>query len=200
MARWVDADNGWVTVVAIDPGGTTGWSVMCVEADALCDPDVSILKSIAHRASGQVDLGNEDAHAGELVELLAAWPLAAVVIEDFQLRTFKMSRELLSPVRITAKVEYALFHGLQDCVPEGRRVFKQNPSLAKSTATDDRLKQWRLYIREGGMEHARDADRHAITFLRRAKDKPKIRHAAWPHLFDEDGSMLEWEHEDDDED
>lgn len=197
MARWVDADNGWVTVVAIDPGGTTGWSVMCVEADALVDPDVSILRSIAHRATGQVDLGNEDAHAAQLVELLAAWPLAAVVIEDFTLRTFKMSRELLSPVRLTAKIEYVLYQGLEDCEPAGRRVFKQQPSQAKSTATDERLRQWGLYIREGGMEHARDADRHAITFLRRAKDKPKIRHAAWPHLYDEVGDLLEWEHEED---
>lgn len=197
---WVDADNGWITVVAIDPGGTSGWSVMCVEADALVDPDVSILRSISHRASGQVAGGNEDLHARELVDLIAAWPLAAVVIEDFQLRTFKQSRELLSPVRLTAKIDYAIWWGMQDCEPPERRAFRQTPALAKNTATDERLKQWRLYIREGGLEHARDADRHAITFLRRAKDKAKLRHAAWPHMFDEDGDLREWEHPDEDAD
>ena len=170
---------------------------MCVEADSLVDPDVSVLRSIAHRASGQITAGNEDEHAEEIVGLIAAWPNAAVVIEDFTLRTFKMSRELLSPVRLTAKVEYAMFHGLQGCEPKHRRVFKQQPSMAKSTATDERLKQWGLYIREGGLEHARDADRHAITFLRRAKDKARVRHAGWPHMFDEHGDLVDaWEDED----
>lgn len=178
----------WATVIAIDPGGTTGWSVMCVYTDALSDADVSILKSIAHRAHGQVG-GDEDEQARILIELIAAWPGCAVVVEDFVLRKYLKGRELLSPVRITAKVEYAVKRGLEDVQTEPR-LWIQSSSLAKSTATDDRLRQWGLYQREGGLEHARDADRHAITFLRRASERTSIRAKAWPHIYAEDGGLM----------
>ena len=176
-------------MIALDPGGTTGWSVICVEQDALSDPDVSILRSIAHKAQGQVDLVDEDEHVGVLVELLAAWPYAAVVVEDFILRKYVKGRELLSPVRITAKVEYCFKRGLEGIDPPGRRIWLQQPGMAMSTATDARLKDWGLYVSAGGEEHARDATRHAITFLRRAGDRPKLRHAAWPMTYDTDGEI-----------
>jgi hypothetical protein len=41
------------------------------------------------------------------------------------------------------------------------------------------------------MGHARDADRHAVYFLREAKAKQDVRMRAWPHLFDE-----RWDEED----
>lgn len=188
--RYYDLDNGWATAIALDPGGTTGWSVMCVEPDCLADPEISVLASITHWAQGQVD-GDEDDQARALVQLIAAWPHAAVVVENFTLRTFKQSRELLSPVRITAKLSYVMKHGLEDVAPAGRRMWLQEPSMAKSTATDDRLKDWGLYRRAGGEEHARDATRHAITFLRRCSDRPKLRHNAWPRLYDVSGDLYE---------
>lgn len=187
--RYHDLDNGWATVIAVDPGGTTGWSVMCVEPDCLADPEISVLASIVHWASGQVD-GEENAQAHALVTLIASWPHAAVVCENFTLRTFKQSRELLSPVRITSKLDYVMNRGLEDVAPAGRRIWLQEPSMAKGTATDDRLKDWGLYRRVGGEEHARDATRHAITFLRRASDRPKLRHSAWPLLYDTKGELL----------
>ena len=189
MRRYGGVDNGWATVVALDPGGTTGWSVMCVESDALSDPDISILKSIVHWRQGQVAICDEDDHVAALVELLAVWPHAAVVIEDFILRKYVSGRELLSPVRITAKVAYVFNRGLEGIEPPGRKIFRQQPSLAMSTATDARLKDWNLYVREGGEEHARDATRHAITFLRRASEKPKLRRMAWPWLYECDGNV-----------
>lgn len=50
----------WASVVAIDPGGTTGWSVMMVHPEALLDPDTSILENIEHFAQGQT-IGDEEA-------------------------------------------------------------------------------------------------------------------------------------------
>ena len=182
-------DNGWATVIALDPGGTTGWSVMCVETDALCDPEISILKSIVHWRQGEIAIGDEDDHVAALVELLAAWPHAAVVIEDFILRKYLQGREMLSPVRITAKVGYCFNRGLEGIEPPGRKIFLQQPSLAMKTATDDRLKDWGLYVREGGQGHARDATRHAITFLRRVSEKPMLRATAWPWIYDPSGGL-----------
>jgi squalene cyclase len=61
------------------------------------------------------------------------------------------------------------------------RVILQNRAIAKSTATDDRLKAWGLYDTNSG-PHARDATRHAITALRRARDKPKFRDEMWAYV------------------
>lgn len=190
-----NVDNGWATVIALDPGGTTGWAVLCVEKDALSDPDLSILKSITHYAQGQVE-GSENTQILACCELLAAWPYAAVVIEDFILRKFQQGREMLSPVRITAAIDYLFWRGLDDIDPPGRLVFKQQPSLAMRTATDDRLKTWGLY--RPGQEHARDATRHAITFLRRGSEKPRLRAMAWPHTYDSDGELLSTDTDSDD--
>lgn len=172
----------WTTVVALDPGGTTGWSVLAVHPESLVDVEIPILANIEHWAQGQ-SVGHEHKQEAELVELLDAWPDAAVVIERFVLRKMLRGEELLSPVRITAVLEFELSKS-------GRVAFKQQPSEAKGTATDDRLRAWSLYRREGGEEHARDATRHGITFLRRAKERPKLRHMAWPQRYDEKGELL----------
>lgn len=178
----------WCTIVALDPGGTTGWSVMSVYPDALADPDVSVLKSMTHTAHGQIG-GNENQQAVALGELIAAWPGCALVIESFTLRKFTKGAELLSPVRIISKMDLIVHMGLCG-VEHHPRVWYQESSLAKRTATDDRLKAWGLYQREGGLEHARDADRHAITFLRRASASKQLRHGAWPDSFDKHGALI----------
>lgn len=178
--------SGWASVVALDPGGTTGWSVLMVHPEALCEPDVPVLANIEHFVQGQFT-GEEDEQARQIMELIECWSDAAVVIEDFTLRTFRMDAELLSPVRITAKVEFGLkfWEGLGGWQRPRIRVFKQQPALAMRTATDARLKEWRLYSAEGAQQHARDATRHGITFLRRAKEKPTLRAEAWPALYGE---------------
>lgn len=177
-----DDESSLSTVIALDPGGTTGWCVLAVHPESLVEPDVTILGNILWWTSGQFT-GTEYKQNSQIIDLIECWPYAAVLLEDFILRKQLRSRELLSPVRITSVIEYELER-------VGRPCFKQQPSEAKNTATDDRLKNWGLYRREGGEEHARDATRHAITFLRRAKDRPNIRHRAWPSLYGADGSLI----------
>lgn len=186
------------TVIAIDPGETTGWAMWNVYPEALCDPNEKILSNIHLWTHGQVecverfdndefeDKGvafvNESEAIGvaELVSLLRNWDSATVVIESFILRQQRKDSSLLSPVRISAALSQWLWQ-------QRRSYFIQQPSLAKTTATDDRLKKWGLYHRSGGMIHARDADRHAITFLRRCSVDPNLRHMAFPHLYDKEG-------------
>jgi hypothetical protein len=45
-----------------------------------------------------------------------------------------------------------------------------------------------VYDPTGGLIHARDADRHALLFLRKAKAKSQFRAQAWPHLFSRGGA------------
>ena len=161
------------TVIAFDPGGTTGWCVMTVHYEALLSDDYPILDNIIHHSQGEL-LGDEIGQLDEIASLFDVWDSAAIVFEDFQLRTLAAE---LSPVRIKAVAEYIA----ATMFLPARTVFDQMPSLAMTTATDERLKSWGLYHK--GEEHARDAERHAITFLRRAKTNRKLRTAAWPKLY-----------------
>jgi hypothetical protein len=180
------------TVISLDPGGTTGWSVFSVEPDSLVDNDISILKSITHWRSGQI-VGPEWQQEDSILELLAAWPGAAVCTEQFIPRQANMGDEMYSPMRLNVLVKWAMrrgFDGVDEFGNPPRQTFTQQPSMAMGTATDERLKAWGLYVREGGQEHARDATRHGITFLRRAKEKRNLRYRAWPNLFDREGMLL----------
>lgn len=189
---------GEAGVIAIDPGGTTGWSRITVHPEALLEPQADLFENIFEHQHGQVDCGvrrgnlGTSLHGGistegefsgiyDLVEFIRAWPSAAVVIEDFQLRQMRMDRDLLSPVRITAGI------GTQMWL-DGRDYHVQMPADAMSTCSDKRLREWRMYDEAGGLQHARDADRHAILFLKKAKMKKEFREIAWPHLYGERGA------------
>lgn len=123
----------------------------------------------------------ESAGVSELLRLVDGWPGAAIVTEDFILRKFDQGRDILAPVRVMEKFEFGLW-----VIGRYAQSFRQQPSMAKTTVTDERLRRWGFYRREGGMEHARDADRHAITFLRRCSEGKAgraLREIAWPYLY-----------------
>jgi hypothetical protein len=155
--------------IAYDPGGTTGWSVMCVHDVAMRSLDYKILDNITFWSAGEFT-GDEDSLVDQMLGLAEAWPEAKVIGEGFDLRTENRSSDVLSPVRILAAFRYALGHPAprSGCSPRG--VIIQMPALAKASVTDDRLERWGFAERLRGLQHARDAVRHNITWLRRAKD------------------------------
>lgn len=192
-----------LTVVAFDPGGTTGWSVMKLSYEDLMDQQKPVHEAIHTWYHGQVDCGSQSGNAGDSatansydlgisetgeaagVAILSniirqqARPAfgglgTAVVYEDFIIRQSNMSRDFLSPVRVTA--------ALQQTAWESRLAseFKQQPSEAKTAITDDRLKTWKMYYDGSAARHARDADRHALLFLRKARQKKGRIREAWP--------------------
>lgn len=181
-----DEDSEYATGIFFDPGGTTGWCVMQVHPAALADNSYAVLDNVVHWAQGEI-VGPEPHVVHEMATLAYAWPGAAIVVEDFILATSRSDRETLSPVRLTAGLDYALW--LQD-----RVSYRQSASAAKNTVTDARLKAWGYYERTGGLEHARDATRHALLWWRECRGPgPKAiarRHAAWPHLFDANGACV----------
>ena len=128
-----------------------------------------------------VSTSGESAGVSELLQLVEGWPGAAVLMEDFILRKFDQGRDILVPIRVMAALDFGLW-----VLGRDDQVFRQQPSMAKTTVTDERLQRWGFYRREGGLKHARDADRHAITFLRRCsqgKAGRALREQAWPHLY-----------------
>lgn len=164
------------TVVAIDPGGTTGWAAITIHADALRSTEFNVVDNILSWSQGQI-YGDEEKQADEILELIDGWAGCAVVIEDFIARKLLYAREYLAPVRVTAMVSYGMY------LRKLPVAFKQSPEMAMTTATNTRLKAWNLYTAEGGLEHARDATRHGITWLRQCKQHEWLRAKCWPHLY-----------------
>lgn len=171
---------------------------MSYHPEALVDPELRILENIMYWAQGEI-AGSETSQKLQLVELLESWPAVPVLIEQFTLRKFSKSRDLLSPVRISAHVEWLCEAGVCIIIDgdefdlDPRPYDWQNPDAAMDTATDARLKDWGLYIREGGEEHARDATRHNITYIRAAKEEApnrarRLRHM-WPALYGPGGDL-----------
>jgi hypothetical protein len=121
-----EIDYNRATVIAVDPGGTTGWSLISVHPGCLVEADAPVLDNIQLHQHGQVDCGSRRGNLAttlhpdistdgefsgvyDVAKLCEQWPSAAVVIEDFHLRQFRKDRDLLSPVRITAALEYLIW-------------------------------------------------------------------------------------------
>jgi hypothetical protein len=180
--------TGWATTVWIDPGGTTGWGVIAVDPSILTENKPINPHSVAHWACGELT-GNMNQQASQVLELFDLWDDAAVGIERFHVRQLAVE---LSPVAITEKVEYGLWlmekwQAEEEERPVGRPrlMFKQEPSLAKRTLTDDMMRELGFWV--PGKDHKRDAIKHCYTFLQRMQEKPQARAAAWPSLFRVEG-------------
>jgi hypothetical protein len=189
-------------VIGIDPGGTTGWARITVPRDCIYGDAESSVESW--------DMGEFTGIEPKQVVDIARFVRETqsldykvgpcLVIEDFDLMATNPttdSRTLLSPVRVAAMIAFAGWKGeLYDA-----RIMLQSRGLAKSTATDERLKAWGFYDEHYG-PHARDATRHAITFLRRLRGNPELREQAWndptctdkrsPQHGDDDRSLAGW--------
>ncbi|WGH22066.1 RuvC-like resolvase [Gordonia phage MerCougar] len=190
-----------LSIIAFDPGGTTGWSLMRLDPVKLLDKTVRPNDVVTRWCHGEIDCGAQSGSAGtsaiaqggdlghsetgeaagvflceRLIRKVAGIPRTVVVVEDFILRTQTKGRDALSPVRITGGLDQLLWEGKNVPYP----LVKQQPSEAKASVTDERLKLWGFY--DSGSRHARDADRHALLFLRKVRASRAKMFAAWPLL------------------
>jgi hypothetical protein len=173
-------------IIGIDPGGTTGTAVISI-------PRLSIFPTKEHREpSGilahttQEFAGSESEQATNIsryirtIQSLTYQIGPAVVCEDWDNTPEFKNRddEPYSPLRIGAMLTY--LYEQTPLLGDATLTF-QSRALAKSDATDERLKAWGLYRATRGSDHNRDATRHAVTALRRAASNRKIARAMWPH-------------------
>ena len=113
-----------------------------------------------------------------MIELVAEFVVGnqknVLVSERFTLRSNVRTRELLAPVRLNACLEWW-------CYRQEVELAWQDPALAMSRWTDDRVKDAGLYDarmkKHGGGPHALDATRHALTFLTRISADAQLRSA-----------------------
>lgn len=144
----------------------------------------------AQKHSG-LNMAGENAGIEAMIALACgSYPKSVVVLEDFipDMKRMDQARHTLAPVRITAGFSFGMSQNKSSERLSDERIFIQNRSLAKTTCTDVRLKNWGMYDARSG-PHARDAVRHAYYFLRdcRGSDHKAAfkRHLSWPHLFDD---------------
>lgn len=174
--------NAWFGQVGRDARAWVDGAAVKMDGRRVVDPPGHGKMALAAAAQRESVLASVNTYPGLLtevlavdqcVDLLATWPRAAWGYESFQLRMLGAD---LSPVRMLSKIEHAeMRYG------KGRPPYLQTASMAKTTATDERMKTAGLY--RAGMQHATDAGRHAATFLRRARADAHLRAEAWPRLF-----------------
>lgn len=166
-----------IHVIGVDPGGTTGWCRVTVPRASIFD-----------RARSEIVEWDYGELAGpEVSQVFAFTRLVretqsldykigpAIVCESWDIdpRFKSTDPEALSPARIGAMLLYA-----RECGQMGdAMVGFQSRVLAKTTLTDDRLRAAGMYV--AGSAHIRDATRHALTFLRRAKQSQDLREEMW---------------------
>ena len=175
-------------IVGIDPGVTTGVSVIAFNSNNIPTP-----QDVGHWGSDQISYGGsgnaedlievEDGFIEQRISLKIAEAIVAlskfsgneiktrrviVAIEDFIVRQQNSSREFLAPVRITAGITQELFH------TENTKIILQTPADAKGICKDERMDKWGYTIRTQKDRHSRDADRHAILCLRRIMENPSL--------------------------
>lgn len=171
-------------VIGVDPGMTTGWCRITVPRDAIYGDAPS---EITEWDTGEL-MGPEPEQVRMLARLCRTTQSLdygigpAIVCEDFDVTEVVTTdaQVLFSPVRIAAMIRMTMHLAT---VPSftplfgDARLFMQTRGMAKGTMTDDRLKLVGMYT--PGSDHERDATRHAIVALRRAKQKPAIRSQMW---------------------
>jgi hypothetical protein len=189
VRRLGSSKTGWATTCWVDPGGNTGWAVMSVNPEDLVSTRKPLHKCIQHWSCGDTGKKNHDQMASEMLEFFDMWDDAAIGIERFNLRQLAVE---LSPVTVTAKIEYGLWLAEKWTAAEEERdvgrprlVWKQDPGMAKNKLTDDRQREYGLWV--PGLDHQRDALKHCYTFLSRVRERPRMRATAWPNLFKIDG-------------
>lgn len=166
----------WLSVLAIDPGGDTGWKWGLVDASLEPTAAVQAARDDGRLLGGTIG-GNEN---GQVQTIERFWSSACqradrlvrglgglvdeyhLVTEGFILGILDSDPSLLSPVRILAKLD--LMVDEKRLQPEPDDWSEYLASQAKSTVTDDRLRRWGLWTK--GSAHERDAQRHMILHLR----------------------------------
>lgn len=158
-----------LTVIGVDPGVTTGWAAITVPRESIFGEAPGEIVNWVH---GCLD-GPETAQAQAFCRIAKRYIYPAIALEDFDARKPQHTSHdspYLSPVRVASKIQMAIELSMAGacCGLEW-----QMPSLAMDTAPDERLKRWGLY--PPGRDHPKDATRHAITLIRRAKADKRLR-------------------------
>jgi hypothetical protein len=143
-------------VVALDPGGTTGWASYDLDTEQM--------------ERRQLGPGK---HHGELYATLCVEMPDVLVVEDFRYRQQANA--------VLVSVEYIGVSELFVAMYPDVELVRQGSDIAHGSGTwdDDKVKKLNLWI--PGQRHAMDATIHLLHFLSLNKKGPK--QTAWYYLL-----------------
>lgn len=187
----VSARQNEFHIVAFDPGGTTGWAHLVVDFRAFSRPEHSALKHVITWDCGEYP-GTENEQVKQASRLIwrarfgdmpfnsrtdvvsEGMTKADILSEDFELTQRVGGNNLLSPVRINAKLDWV-------CSEWGLALNLQKRSM-RTGVTGERLTQFGFispmsrtgrWTTTGRGKDAFSAMQHAIVWLRRMKESSK---------------------------
>lgn len=173
MTKGIIQERPRLTVIGIDPGETTGWAKIDIPRDSIFGEEPGEILDFKH---GELN-GPESAQALTFCRIAKRYIWPTIALEDFTLRTSVTSREVLAPVRVAAMIRFCVDTSMAGSVIG---LEMQLPAMAFETMPDNRLRKAGLWVE--GSAHIRDAARHAMTLIRRAKADQKLaaRIFHWP--------------------
>ncbi|HXS25765.1 MAG TPA: hypothetical protein VN719_16135 [Gemmatimonadales bacterium] len=167
-----------IHVLGIDPGVTTGWARITVPRLSIWGSEPS---KICSWKTGQLR-GRISDQVWAMCEIIRetqslAYKLGpAVVTEDFDFGRPLKDPEVYTPVYFAQQLRFC-FERTALC--NDARLVMQGRDIAKSSFDDARLAAAGLWAARGQTDHERDALRHALTALRRAKRSFNLRCEMW---------------------
>ncbi len=138
--------NDFTTILAFDPGHTTGYA---------------IFHGCALHESGEVDTDDMEKATEKLGEVIACTHPYIVVIEDYRIYKSRAKHHIGSSIltaRIIGCIETLCYVNIQPPT-----IVKQPASTAKTFCTNTKLKEWGFYKK--GERHALDAIRHGCYYI-----------------------------------
>ena len=148
-------------VIALDPGGSTGWATL---EELVAQPNDPDLPYGGIRFECGV-LGPKPHHS-ELREMLENFVPNVVISESFMYRNTSRTGLVLDSVEYIGILK--LF-----CHNSGARYVEQSPAQAKGFVKDTTLKKIGWY---STVTHSRDAARHLMYYLVNSGATPEIAH------------------------
>lgn len=167
------SDPNRYQLLVFDPGGTIGWARFDIDAHAFSRPDNRVFDNIISHDYGELN-GDEPtniAHAVGMISALAVGTMPfnsviEIVSEDFVLTQQIGGRDLLSPVRINAVLDW---------------VCRQHGQLLQYQARQTRTLVTKKWLIKAGLKKLRmrkdefAAMQHAVTWLKRVKQHADAR-------------------------
>lgn len=167
-------------VLGVDPGGTTGWCLMTVLRSAIfADADPSIVEWDYGELTGPEPRQSiELARMCREIQGLDYKTGVAVMSEqwDGDPSFSSTDQEVFSPIRINAQLE--LLHW-ENKMGDATLHFQSRTIKAGKGVSDDRLRKLGIYVE--GSRHIRDATKHALHSLRRARESRSFALDLWPY-------------------
>ena len=165
-------------LITFDTGGTIGWAHFAVHSRAFTRPEHKVLKYVESWDCGEFS-GSEYQQLTDAIDLIrsARWgpmpylPTVEVLTEDFDLVQTVGGKELVSPIRINAVLDYV-------CLSQFSLELKYQKRQARTRVTPERLRAFGFdgrWVTSGSGKVSFAAMQHAVKRLRNLKQEANRR-------------------------